>query len=675
MSSISLAIFKDTELLPLLLTMAAAAVLIMLFFRFAPIQWKKSSKAEPTDNHLFRHSASKPIYTRTDWLAVTLITALYAIVSFWQLGSSTFPSTTWQPTKENQSIILELTEDTHFDAVYAIYGEGDNNNNLTDYQLGFHNFEISVSNDKTTWENITMLNDGSIYQYMIKSGDWDYKYIRITSTNLNDTMTEIGFKKAGEDSLLSVKVDTDEAAESQYPAYLIIDEQDRIALNPTYMDESYFDEIYHPRNAAEIANGQYMYASVHPLLGTCLIALSIKLFGMNPLAWRIPGVIFGIMLVPLMYAVLKLLFANRKWTGLGALLLAVAFMHLTTSRIATLEPFSVFWILLMFYFMIRYFKTSIFDTPLKEQLKLLLWCGITMGLGIATKWTACYSAVGLAILLFSKWIAEYLELKKAKKISLEPVPEVSAEESSEDSSEYENRLMIHEADNAEYKRMNQGWKQGFAKTVGFCFLFFIFIPIVIYCLAYIPCKVWRTDWSIANVWKQVEYMYNYHVNLQATHPYQSSWYQWILDIRPIWYFGRATSDGLYHSIACFSNPLICWAGFFAVPYTIYCAIKKRDSAAWIISIGYLSAFLPWVSLVKRCVFAYHFYPSSFFMIMAVVYAAKAILEKHPKKAWIIYLFAIACVILFFMFLPAIAGFGTVNSYIKFLEWLPSWYFG
>lgn len=664
MRSLSLTLFQDTELLPLLLVMAAAATLIVLFFKYAPIHWKKeTSERKPIEKHFYRTSRPKAVYFKKDWFAVVLITVLYAIVSFWQLGSSTFPSTTWQPTKENQTIILELTEDTHFDAVYAIYGEGDNNSNLTDYQLGFHNIEISGSNDKATWTNITNLNDGSIYQYMITKGDWDYRYIKIVSTNLNDTMTEIGFKAYGEDQLLSVKVDTDEAASSDYPAYLIIDEQDRISLDPTYMDESYFDEVYHPRNAYEIANGEYMYASVHPLLGTCLIALSIKLFGMNPLAWRIPGAIFGVLLVPLFYAVLKELFGKRKWASLGTLFFAVDFMHLTTSRIATLEPFSVFWILLMFYFMIRYFKTSFYDTPLKQQLKLLLCCGISMGLGIATKWTACYSAIGLAILLFTNLIARYLELRKARKLLAMPVkedPELIEQE---------------EQTRAECVHVVSCWKHSWWKTIGMCCIFFIVIPVIIYWVAYIPCKVWRDGWSISNVIEQIEYMYHYHVNLKATHPYQSSWYQWILDIRPIWYYGRASSDGLYHSIACFSNPLLCWAGFLAVPYTIFCAFKKKDPAAWVISVGYLTALIPWVSLVKRCVFAYHFYPSSLFMIMALVYAIRDLSAKQPKSHIFIKIFIVASVFVFFMFLPATAGFGTTTTYIKFLEWLPSWYFG
>jgi dolichyl-phosphate-mannose--protein O-mannosyl transferase len=122
---------------------------------------------------------------------------------------------------------------------------------------------------------------------------------------------------------------------------------------------------------------------------------------MNTLAWRIPGVIAGILIIPLMYAIAKMIFQKRKLAAIAAVLCAGDFMHLATSRIATLEPFSVLFILAMFYFMIKYFYTSFFDTSFKKTLGILLTCGIFMGIAISTKWTACYSAVGLAILLFS----------------------------------------------------------------------------------------------------------------------------------------------------------------------------------------------------------------------------------------------------------------------------------
>ena len=57
---------------------------------------------------------------------------------------------------------------------------------------------------------------------------------------------------------------------------MIIDEQDKVPLVPTYYEQSYFDEVYHARNAWEIANGQRMYATVHPLFGTNLNAAEMN---------------------------------------------------------------------------------------------------------------------------------------------------------------------------------------------------------------------------------------------------------------------------------------------------------------------------------------------------------------------------------------------------------------
>ena len=112
-----------------------------------------------------------------------------------------------------------------------------------------------------------------------------------------------------------------------------------------------------------------------------------------------------------------------------------------------------------------------------------------------------------------------------------------------------------------------------------------------------------------------------------------------------------------------------------VPIVFYDAIRKRTPSAWIISIGYLTALLPWVLFVNRCVFSYHFYPTSFFMLMAIVYVIRSQLKKSRSSyAWVL-LYLAVCIVLFFLFLPATAGFGAPQSYMKFLEWLPSWYFG
>lgn len=635
MKDISLALFQNKELLSILMVCAVISAAIILFFRFIPEKMNHS--------RISRHK---------DLLNVSLITACYAVVSLWRLGTPVFFRTTWQPQKAGQQIIFELPGETHFDAVYSIYCEGDNNSNPATYQLSMEGMILEGSDDLEQWSQITVFPQKGIYQYLITSGDWDYHYVRLRCPDKNGTLSEIGFRAYGGSVFLPVRVYEDEYADSVYPASLVIDEQSVLTIEPSWYDESYFDEVYHPRNAWEIANGQYMYASVHPLLGTCIIALFIRLFGFSPLVYRLPGALFGIMLLPLFHAVLKQIFRNSSYAFLGTLFLACDFMHLTTSRIATLEPFSVFWILLMYYWMIRYYKSS-FYKDFKGSLKLLLYCGIAMGLGIATKWTACYSAVGLAILLFTNLFHRFSEYRHAVK-ALKDNPE-----------EQDSSLLY----------IRNVFPRYFFQTIGWCFLFFIGIPLLIYFVSYIPTKVWRDGWSVRNVIRQIVYMYKYHINLTATHPYQSMWYQWLLDARPIWYFGRATRDGFYNSIACFSNPLLCWAGLPSFLLVVYDAVVHRNKNAWIILTGYLTAFLPWVTLVERCVFAYHFYPTSFFMIMAVVYAGRRLVKLNQNFAWVVTAFAMAVVIVFVIFLPVTAGFTTTTAYIKLLEWLPGWWFG
>lgn len=659
MKNLSLLLFQDTELLPLLLC-AALILLVIKFYYDRHRKPAKNEKDEENDRALplpFVRASHRVRYTRKDRVILVTACTLYALFSFWELGSAKFPHTTWQPQADqpNQSFILKLSEDTSFDQINVIYGEGDNNANLSSLQLGVEGMTIEGSNDLNSWAMITTLEKGSIYEYLTIEGSWNYRYIRITAASKNQTLTEIAFKKAGEDSLLPVTVQEDDNFSSKYPASLVIDEQDLVSIHPTYMQQAYFDEIYHPRNAWEIANGEYMYATVHPLFGTNLIALSIKLFGMNPLAWRLPGAIFGVLIIPMFYAILKMLFGDIRLCTFGTILCAADFMHLTTSRIATLEPFSVFFILLMFYWMIRWCQTSWYDTKFSSSLKLLLWGGIFMGVAIATKWTACYSAVGLAIILFASFFRRYREYKKAK--------------------QFLNERQGTDEQNQFAKKVVSTFPKAMRTTFLCCFPFYIFIPVIIYWLVYLPDHVWRDGWSIANVWKQNMYMYNYHTNLKATHPYQSTWYMWLVDARPIWYFSGVKAEGISHSISCFSNPLLTWAGLPAIIYTAVDFIRHRDRHAGIILAGYLTALGPWVLLVKRCVFAYHFYPTSFFTMLAIVYAAQALLKKDEKYLKWIYVFEGVYVFLFLMFLPATAGFGTTQTYVKLLEWFPTWYFG
>ncbi|MBP3891794.1 MAG: glycosyltransferase family 39 protein [Solobacterium sp.] len=649
---LSYLLFQNSVLFLLLLYSLLA--FLGLLFIFTKLSFPKQEVKKKTSALSFVcPSRAQMTYTKKDYFFLALLTILYAIFSLHRLGSTTFPTTTWQPVKEKQEIILQLNENTHYDAIYALYGEGDNNNNLTNYQLGFEGIQLLGSYDLASWSPITTLGDTRIYQYEIHSGNWDYPYIKVLCEDKNSTLTEIGFKETMEERFLPISIHTDEANSFQYPASLLIDEQEKLVTTPTYYDEGYFDEVYHPRNAWEIANGQHMYYSVHPLLGTSIMALFIKLFGLSPFVWRFPGALFGILLVPLFYAVLRTLFQSTNWAAIGTTLFCVDFMHLTTSRIGTLEPFSIFFILLSYYFMIRYFYLNFFDASKQEQYTYLGLSGLTMGLSIATKWTGCYAAIGLAIILFTNWTKRYMEYRKAKAyLATESEEALAQKEAQHIVSSFPNTLIT---------------------SILFCIGAFIVLPIVIYFVSYIPCKIWRDGYSLKHVLEQIEYIYSYHANLTATHPFQSTWKDWLLDLKPILYYTGTDQNGYYHTISCMSNPILSWAGLLTILYTIYAFLRNRNKEAFLILVGYIVNLAPWM-LVDRCVFAYHFYPTSLYMILSIVFCLRACVQKNPKSKIFVLGFVALSVLFFLVFLPVFSGLGTSKTYVQLLRWFSTWYF-
>ncbi len=644
MKELSFNLFKNSELLGILIVSLIIICLIVFLFNYI-FKLNISIKG-------FKNVPNGSKLNKFDYFAILIITLIYSTVSLWSLGSTKIPTTTWQPTIEDQTIILKVNDfDTNFDSVFAIYGEGDNNSNPSVLQIGSDNITLYGSNDLENYETITSLDGGSIYQYNIKHGDFNYKYIKIVCNDKNNTLSELAFRSTSSNRFLNISILEDAGHTSKYPASLLFDETEKIPLTPTYYDQGYFDEIYHPRNAWEIANGQLMYSSVHPLLGTSIIAASIKLFGLSPLSWRLPGAIFGIMMLPLFYMILKTVFKKTNLSIIGTALFSFDFMHLTTSRIGTLEPFSVFIILLMFYFMFKYYYLDFFDTPIKTQFKYLALCGISMGIGWSIKWTVLYSSIGLAILFFTSIFKAYKQNEEFKKL----LKTIEDEHVLNKINSFNKNLML---------------------TLLWCVLFFVIIPSLTYIISYSWCNVWRNDtFSIANVIKQNSYMFNYHKDLKATHPYQSNWYHWLLDLRPVWYYYGTTKEGYKSTIACFSNPIISWSGLLALIYTLYLTIKKKDEKGYMIMIGFLTAFLPWIG-IGRCLFSYHFYPSTPFLIMAIVLSIDYLLETNKLTNKHTYYYLFICGFIFIMFLPVLTGFGTSAEYFNtFLRWIPSWYFG
>jgi dolichyl-phosphate-mannose--protein O-mannosyl transferase len=147
-----------------------------------------------------------------------------------------------------------------------------------------------------------------------------------------------------------------------------------------------------------------------------MMMIGIELFGMTPFGWRFMGTLMGVLMVPLMYLLAKQLTKDTKLSFIAMCLMALDSMHFTQTRIATIDSYAVFWIMLTYLFMFRYCRMSWNREPLKKTLVPLGLCGVTMGMACATKWIGIYASVGLAVLFFWTLYRRYTQSLAAREI-------------------------------------------------------------------------------------------------------------------------------------------------------------------------------------------------------------------------------------------------------------------
>lgn len=85
-------------------------------------------------------------------------------------------------------------------------------------------------------------------------------------------------------------------------------------------------------------------------------------------------------MVPLLYVFLKNLFGKTVIALCGSALFAFDFMHLTQTRIATIDTYGVFFILAMFFFLYRYLALPT-GAPFRRCALPLFLSGLMFGIG------------------------------------------------------------------------------------------------------------------------------------------------------------------------------------------------------------------------------------------------------------------------------------------------------
>ncbi|NLD58321.1 MAG: phospholipid carrier-dependent glycosyltransferase [Clostridiales bacterium] len=632
---------------------------------------------------------------RLDCVLMAAVTVVYSVVAFVNLGSTKAPQTAWVSTAAGETVQFDLGEEREFILTY--YG------GISDVA-----FKVSFSPDGATWTEprAAVYDQGEIFRWLWLDENGSTataRFVRLIADDAGVVLHEVGFLDADGKPypIASVSGDGD--------AQLLIDEQDTVPAHPSYFNSTYFDEIYHARTAYEHLHGLRTYEWTHPPLGKVLMMFGIEMFGMTPFGWRFMGTLAGVLMLPVLYLIVKQLTKRTDLSFIAMFLFAVDAMHFTQTRIATIDSYAVFFILVMYFFMFRFSRMRWNRDGFWRSLVPLGLSGLFMGIAWATKWIGIYASAGLAAiflwaianniredratlrggLFFAMTWAGLLTMLGAagsKVLDHSGMLALSA-------SRLSRALML----------AAQWWVPislaGFALTAvgiallalreenrlffrlaiasAFSVLMFVVVPLLIYYFSYYWHMQAEGGLTIERVLNLQKSIFNYHAGLGGdTHYFRSEWYEWPVIAWPMWYYSgtKFVAAGMISSISCMGNPAVWWFGLAALLFVAFAtAWRRRAPRAYVlVLIAFLSQYLPWV-VVPRSTFIYHYFASVPFIIVAAALLLDRIRRKS-RQAFIAsagILMAVA-LLLFIAFYPLESGLPVARNYAMLLRWF-NWY--
>lgn len=325
--------------------------------------------------------------------------------------------------------------------------------------------------------------------------------------------------------------------------------------------------------------------------------------GFNTFGWRIAACLFGTLCIPMMYLFARRLWPNRLFAIIAATFVCFDGMFFIQSRIGMIDIFPIFLILLAYFLFLVHIQSK---TPRAALISLVL-LGLTLGVGIASKWIvlAAWASMMLILVVRAVW----------------------------------------------YR--TQSWEQpvipGSAPPVlyiAIAILAFADLPALIYTASWIPFfergqfvahwdQLFTDPQAVLGAIGDYNYQsYQYHANLTATHPYGSPWWSWPLLARPVLYYAEYTKLGidqwtgqqLVARMANLGNPWIWWTSLPCLVSLPYFIIRHKSFPATVILIGFITQWLPWAP-ITRVLFMYHMFGGLIFMVLALAFVLTQIAQK------------------------------------------------
>ncbi len=393
-----------------------------------------------------------------------------------------------------------------------------------------------------------------------------------------------------------------------------------------------FDEVHYVSAARVLLGLVRPENTEHPLVGKLIIAAGIALFGDNSFGWRFFSTIAASAVVMGVFAIGWLLFHRIRPAAFAALFVMLNFTVYIQARIGMLDGFMAAFVIVAIAALLAAMRARA-----GQVLPRLVAGAVLLGLAAGTKWVAVpYIVYAGAAIALIRW-------RDARRMG-KPLD-----------------FALGGKDQPHFR--------GIATMPAL--LIIGAVSAATYFATFTPAFFYANDpLAVADLLAFQARMYAQQTLPLPLHTYQSPWWTWPLDIRPIWYLYEPV-DGAVRGILMIGNPAIMWGGLVAVGMCLIAGIRDRSPAPLAIVGMWAGSYAMWVLIPKKLGFFYYYYLPSIFLCLALAAALDRFAKgrlRHAEEVFLVIAFG-----LFAYFFPIIsaAALPDDQAFLRWM-WLPTW---
>ncbi len=351
-----------------------------------------------------------------------------------------------------------------------------------------------------------------------------------------------------------------------------------------------FDETYFPVDAAyDLRQPAQSYFDPEPPLAKLFMAPPIAWWGFDTWTWRVSTVVFGSLLVGLVYLIARRLRRDRFFALAAALFVCLDGLAFVESRTGVIDIIAIFFVALFFYAFLLHWQART-----RRQWRTTLYgLGAVAGLAFGAKLTALAPLLVAAALVSARALAPWLTRLVPFLGRIAGPREAGARLWRQAAGRsaaihyvaagavafaifcacFSRYLTVEHPDVYRFTACSQGVAglTGTAET--------LHVPVVHAGAVAIPNPIE----AIHNIYEDMATGIQYHELECHSHPYSSVWYTWPITEHPVlFYYETGTNGTPVYSISDMGNPALWW---LAIPALLFCAWRATTGpAAWRLAI-------------------------------------------------------------------------------------------